>query len=145
MFCKSSRGSFEMVEPNRFSGLADPKPRTPRRCPCRGYLGYFVSGFMVLGFPLVFFRKILEREFQKCEAQRAFLPGFIWEPPGRFRGWASWSGVGLRDFSSNPRGGVSKVWSRSPETTERRRRDRRAGIARAIGTIQQTHGYSPHG
>ena len=35
--------------------------------------------------------------------------------------------------------------ARPPETVEQRRRDRRAGKARAIGTIQQTHGYSMHG
>ena len=35
--------------------------------------------------------------------------------------------------------------ARPPETVERRRRDRRAGIACAIGTVQQTHGYSSHG
>ena len=52
--------------------------------PYWGYLGYFVSGFMVLGFPLAFFREIIERKFQKCEAQPAFLPGFIWESPGDF-------------------------------------------------------------
>ena len=28
LFCKSSRASFESVKPNRFSGLADRKPRT---------------------------------------------------------------------------------------------------------------------
>ena len=54
---------------------------------------------MVLGFPLVFFRKILEREFQKCEAQPAFLPGFILEPPGDFVVCLHGSGVGLRGFS----------------------------------------------
>ena len=104
-----------MVEPNRFSGLARPKPRTPRGCP-RNYLGYFVKivkhlwlGFMVLGLPLVVFRPIPEREFQKCEAQPAFLPGFIWEPPGDFVLGLHGSGVGLRGFSSNSREGVSKV------------------------------------
>ena len=100
---------------------------------------------MILGFPLVFFRQILEREFQECEAQPAFLPGFIWEPPGDFVVGLHGSGFGLRVFSSIPREGVSKVWSRPPETAEHRRRDRRAGIARAVGTIQQTHGYSMHG
>ena len=106
-----------------------------------------VLGFplVVLGFPLMFFRQIIEREFQKCEAQPAFLPGFIWEPPGDFVVGLHGFGVGLLGFSSNPREGVSKVWSRPPETAERRRRDRRSGIARATGTIQQTHGYASHG
>ena len=40
-------------------------------------MGYFLSGFMVLGFPLMVFREIIERKFQKCEAQPAFLRGFI--------------------------------------------------------------------
>ena len=35
--------------------------------------------------------------------------------------------------------------ARPPETVERRRRDRRAGRARATGTLQQTHGYASHG
>ena len=35
--------------------------------------------------------------------------------------------------------------ARPPETVERRRRDQRAGRAPAIGTIQQTPGYSSHG
>ena len=35
--------------------------------------------------------------------------------------------------------------ARPPETVERRRRDRRAGRARAAGTLQQTHGYASHG
>ena len=59
---------------------------------------------MVLGFPLVVLREIIEREFQKCEAQPAFLPGDHLGAPGDFV-------VGLRGFSSNPREGVSKVWS----------------------------------
>ena len=69
-------------------------------------MGYFVSGFMVLGFPLMVFREIIEREFQKCEAQPAFLPPWVHlgAPPGDFV-------VGLRGFSSNHREGVSKVWS----------------------------------
>ncbi len=141
-----------MVDPNRYSGLAGPKPRTRGGVsPNWGYLGYFVSGFMVLGFPLMvlgfplmFFRQIIEMEFQKCEVQPAFLPGFVWEPPGDFVVGLHGSGVGLRGCSSNPREGVAKVWSRPPETVERRRRDRRAGIARDTGTIQQTHGYSSH-
>ena len=52
----------------------------------------------------MFARQIIEREFQKCEAQPAFLPGFIWEPAGDDL-------LGLRGFFSNPREGVSKVWS----------------------------------
>ena len=69
------------MKPNRFSGLADPKPRTPSHVPLGGYLGYFDSGFVVLGFPLVFFRDIIEREFQKCEAQ----PAFLYRPTARDR------------------------------------------------------------
>ena len=85
----------------------------------QGPLGYVKHlwfgplGFMVLAIPLVVFRQILEREFQKCEAQPAFLPGFIWEP--------------------------QLMTARPPETAERRRRDRRPGRTRAIGAIQQTH------
>ena len=60
LFCTSSRGSFESVKPNRFSGLEGPKPRTAGGVSLRGLLGaclgYFVSGFMVLGFPLVVLR-----------------------------------------------------------------------------------------
>ena len=41
LFCTSSRGSFEILEPNRFSGLAHPKPRTPRVSLSGVYLGYF--------------------------------------------------------------------------------------------------------
>ena len=74
-------------------------------------MGSFVSGFMVLGFLLVFFREIPERDFEKCEAQPTFLHGFIWEPPGDFVVGLHGSGIGLRGFSSNPRQGVSKVWS----------------------------------
>ena len=104
---------------------------------------------MVPGLLLPFLRQILEKEFQKCEAQPAFLPGFIWAPPGDFVVGLHGSGVpscvfslnierefqkceaqpaflppcvhlgappgdfvvGLRVFSSNPREGVSKVWS----------------------------------
>ena len=43
----------------------------------------------------------IEREFQKCEAQPAFLPGFIWEPPGDFAVGLHGYGVGLRGFSLN--------------------------------------------
>ena len=123
-----------MMEPNRLSGLAGPKPRTPRGVLQLGLLGlirfglhgfwqnpregvsnkivkHLWLGFMVLGFPPVFFRQILEREFQKYEAQPAFLPGFILEPPGDFLVGLHGSGVGLRGFSSNPRERVSKVWS----------------------------------
>ena len=57
-----------------------------------GYLGYFVSGFMVLGFPLMFLRKIIEIEFQKCEAQPAFLPSFA-SPRG-----ISWMGFMVLGF-----------------------------------------------
>ena len=99
-----------------------------------------VLGFplVVLGFPLMLFRQIIEMEFQKCEAQPAFLPGFVWEPPGDFVVGLHGSGVGLRVFSANPGEGVSKVWSRPPETAERRRRDRLVGRARATGTIEHT-------
>ena len=66
LFCTSSRGSFEMVEPNRFSGLADPKPRTPR-VSFQGstwatlfeivkHLWLRQLGFLVLWFPVVFSR-----------------------------------------------------------------------------------------
>ena len=56
LFCQSSRGSFEMMEPNRLLGLAGPKHRTARGGVLWGYLGSFVLGFMVLGFPLLVFR-----------------------------------------------------------------------------------------
>ena len=46
------------MKPNRFSGFADPKPRTPKYVPLGGYLGYFLSGFIVLGVPLVVFRQV---------------------------------------------------------------------------------------
>ena len=48
----------------------------------------------------------IEREFQKREAQPAFLAPWVHlgAPPGDFV-------VGLRGFSSNPREGVLKVWS----------------------------------
>ena len=103
LFCKSSRGKNESVKPNRFSALQI-QNLAPQGggCPSRGLLGaclgYFVSGFMVLGFPLVFFCEILERKFQKCEAQPAFLPGDHLGAPGDFVvglhaswfwGWAS--------------------------------------------------------
>ena len=94
------------MKPNRFSALQIQNLAPQGMCPNWGYLAYFDSGFMVLGFPLTFFREIIEREFQKCEAQPAFLPPWVHlgARPGDFV-------VGLRGFSSNPREGVSKVWS----------------------------------
>ena len=102
-----------MVEPNRFSGLADRKPRTPRGVSSQGstwgHLGYFVSGFMVLEFPLVAFRQIFERKFQKCEAQPAFPLGSIGRP--REISWLCFMvlGLGLLFFFKSSTGSFKSV------------------------------------
>ena len=65
------------MKPNRFSGLADRKPRTPRGGPRRGLLGLIRFGLHGSGVPSrVFVRQIPEKEFQKCEDQPSYLPSF---------------------------------------------------------------------
>ena len=98
-----------MVEPNRFSGLADPKPRTPRGGPLLGLLGLIRFGLHGSGVPSRGSSLNIEREFQKREAQPAFLPGGHLGAPGDFVVGLHGSGVPSCVFSSNPREGVSKV------------------------------------
>ena len=56
LFCRSSRGSFESVKPNRFSALQIQNLAPQGVSPTGATWGSFVKnwlGFMVLGFPLV--------------------------------------------------------------------------------------------
>ena len=126
-----------------------------------GLFGLLRFGLHGSGVPSRGFSLNIEREFQKCEAQPAFRPPWVHlgAPPGDFvvglRGvfLACWvldpdiARMGLRMLFVKHFGGrapniarMTIPTARPPETVERRRRDRRAGRARAIGTIQQTHG-----
>ena len=90
LFCKSSKGSFESVKPNRFSAL-----QIQNLAPLGGSFqgATWATSFRASWFwgsLSCFFVKSSRGRFKSVKPKRlSFLPGFIWAPPREI----SWLGV----------------------------------------------------
>ena len=135
-FIKSTRGSFKSVEPNRLSSP-----------------GVHFKHFGGLG-PYITRMRVRRRIFSMLDAGPRYCQNDAQDVLFKHFGVLApdIAGMGLRMLFVNHFGGrgpniarMTIPTVRPPETAERRRRDRRAGRARATGTLQQTHGYASHG
>ena len=80
LFCKSSRGSFESVKPNRFSGLADPKPHTPSVCFTGATWATLFRASWFWDSLSCFFVESSRGNFKSVKPNRLSSLGVIWAP-----------------------------------------------------------------